>query len=406
MPASEKASAGGLWDFWQDQVIPGAVFLYQVAALLVFAVVPVLASRWLAAPSIGAFTDHQLVRTASHSSGWEAWAARPAGPLAGYQIRSIAGQPVSNSDEMRFALDRFRPGDLIEIGLRAPDGSPAVERVVLQFIPTVDRWAGLYIPYLVGLFFMLSSIWVFSLRRSDAAGRAFAIFAASAAIGLAGLFDLYTTHRLTYFWTLAIALAGGTLFNLALLFPQELRLIIRHPFLANAGYLPAGALALYAFSRLDNTGAYFWAWRLEFIFAVFAALFFLARTAVRRFASPSPIAREQARLILAGAAVAFGPLAVWGTLAIFGVPVAFPAYLLLPLAVFPLVIAYAILRYRLLNAEILFGRAILYALLLALLILSYLLLVTGFSLVAGDLLEPDHPYLIGGLVILLAALLN
>ena len=35
----------GLWGFLQDRAIPAIIFLYQVAALLTFAIVPVLAAR-------------------------------------------------------------------------------------------------------------------------------------------------------------------------------------------------------------------------------------------------------------------------------------------------------------------------------------------------------------------------
>ncbi|HSQ61145.1 MAG TPA: hypothetical protein VLT84_12080, partial [Acidobacteriota bacterium] len=45
--------------------------------------------------------------------------------------------------------------------------------------------------------------------------RAFAMFATSVALGAAGLFDTYTSHLLTPLWTIAIAVAGGALFNLA-----------------------------------------------------------------------------------------------------------------------------------------------------------------------------------------------
>ena len=41
-------------------------------------------------------------------------------------------------------------------------------------------------------------------RRSEAAGRAFALFASSLSISSGSLFDVYTTHDLTYIWTLGV----------------------------------------------------------------------------------------------------------------------------------------------------------------------------------------------------------
>ena len=47
--------------------------------------------------------------------------------------------------------------------------------------------------------FLGISLWIFGLRRTEAAGRAFSMMAASLAIVIGALFDLYTSHRFTLY---------------------------------------------------------------------------------------------------------------------------------------------------------------------------------------------------------------
>ncbi len=88
--------------------------------------------------------------------------------------------------------------------------------------PFWDQTGLLFIPYSLGLICLGASLWVLRARSRDAAGRAFAVFATSLAICLGALFDLYTTQRLLSIWTLALALTGGALFNMGLVFPEEM----------------------------------------------------------------------------------------------------------------------------------------------------------------------------------------
>ena len=267
----------------------------------------------------------------------------------------------------------------------------------------------LLIPSATGLIYLVSSLWAFGIHRTDATRRAFAVFTASLAIALAGLFDSYTTHRLTYIWILAIAFAGGALFNLGLLFPQEIRLVERYPFLRWAGYVPATGLVLFAFSTLNrrsNPELYFLALRLEFIFLSVGAIFFLALTGSRRLRSPSPIVREQSLLILWGSLVSFSPMLAFFITRGAEVTVKFTPLLLLPLGIFPLVTGYVILRYHLFGTDHLLSRAVLFAVMALMVASGYALLVSGASLVLGEMVSARSPLLVGFLVFILALCLN
>jgi signal transduction histidine kinase len=267
----------------------------------------------------------------------------------------------------------------------------------------------LLIPYATGLIYLASSLWAFGIRRTDETRQAFAVFTASLAIALVGLFDSYTSHRLTYIWVLAIALAGGALFNLGLLFPQEVRLVERYPFLRWVGYVPAIGLALFAFSTLNgvsNPELYFLARRLEFVLLSLGAILFMVWTGSRRLISPSPIVREQSLLILWGSFISFSPMLAFFITRGVEVTVKFTPLLLLPLGAFPLVTGYAILRYRLPSTDYLLSRAVLVTLMSVLIAAGYALLVSGASLVFGEVVSASNPLLIGFLVFILALCLN
>lgn len=409
MPEHRKFIAFVWSKLFQNRVSPALVFLYQAVVIVGFIAIPILALNWLRVPFTGAFYEHTLmVNTVGPARGGN-WEVHDLGLPFGYQMAAVEGQEVRNAHQLMQVLRRYHVEDRVTITLRSPKGELEDYFIQLQAFPIADRISYLVIPYFIGLVYLLISLYMFSIRRSDPAGRAFALFTAAAAISAAALFDTYTTHWLTPIWTLSLALAGGALFNLAFIFPQEFRLIAHYPFLRWAGYIPAVVLAglairtLYDFSR---PAAYVMLWRAEFIYVALSAIFFLIWTAIRRFSAPSPIAREQARLILVGAIISFTPLILWFLVTVLHQEVGFSPYLLFPIALFPLATGYAILRYRLLNTDNILSQMLVYGLLSVLAIIGYAFLVSGLVLIFGGALSPTNPFVVGLMVFILALSLN
>ena len=148
------------------------------------------------------------------------------------------------------------------------------------------------------------------------------------------------------------------------------------------------------------------AWRLEFIFGALSVIVFLALMVTRFFTAPSPIAREQVRLICWGALVSIVPFLFGLAIsAIRGQPGVLPV-LLLPVMTFPVATGYSIIRQRTLDTDYILSRAVLYLLLSGLAVLMYALLVGGLTLVFGSALRPTSPIAVGLMVFILALLLN
>jgi signal transduction histidine kinase/putative methionine-R-sulfoxide reductase with GAF domain len=231
---------------------------------------------------------------------------------------------------------------------------------------------------------------------------------------IGGLFDLYTSHRFTYLWTLALGLSGGALIDLALVFPQEARFVMGRPHFRWFGYLAGIILALVAFGSLFNFNdprAYFTKWQIMYGFTGLAGLFYFGALAFQAAASRSPVVKSQARTILGGAVLGFGPILIWllissvlkalnPALAVSG----FNPYLFVPMIIFPVVNGYVILRFRLLRSDYWVRQSLVYTLLTILVVAAYGLLVSGIALILP--MPSNNPFLIGALVFVIAVLLD
>ncbi len=227
--------------------------------------------------------------------------------------------------------------------------------------------AYIVIPSILSVLFLATSLWIFGMRRGEASGRAFALFTSSLAIVMGTLFDLYTTHSFTHLWTLALAVLGGSMVDMAMTFPQEFRPAINRPYVRWIGYGIGLLLAAYAYTTLFNfrdPAAYIQAWQYLYLFVAVSGLVYFGFIIYRAIASPSPIIKSQARTILFGALLGFSAMIVWllnMVFRLFDFP--FTTTLFLPVILFPLALGYTILRYRLIQADTWMRQSLIYVLL-------------------------------------------
>jgi signal transduction histidine kinase/putative methionine-R-sulfoxide reductase with GAF domain len=395
------------------------VLIYQGIALIAFAILPFLAVNWMRTPFLGAFVEQTMVfNGVGQETPAESWALFLDKRLAiDYQLVNVNGMDVRSEAQIRAALADAAPGQQVPVVVRRiADGAQETLTVTLQPFPGNARLVYFVIPYGIGLIFLGISLWIFGMRRTESSGRAFALFVTSVALGCAALFDLYTTHVMSTFWTLAMVVAGGALFDLALVFPQEIRWMKGRPYLRWIGYLIGLALFTLTILHLydfNQPSAYIPNWRNIYIMDGLVIIFFVGMVFFRRFTAKSPVVRQQAQAILWGMIIAFGPLGVWFLLTALPrslVPFLqvynFPPTLLLFTVVFPLVTGYSILRYRLLHTDFLLRQGALYALLTVLALSGYALLVSGLVLIFDRTFQVNNPLFIGLIVFLLALGLN
>ena len=395
----------------QDRISTYTATLYQVVALVVFALVPIFAFNFLRTPYLGVLVEHTLL--VNGVGPWEpgTWNAYDNGLDAyGQRLLAIDGQAVSTPQDVQALLSTYSVGEVVTlVTLDLEQGGPVSLEVALGAFPLADQIALFYVPYFIGLVYLLCSLWVFNARRKEPTGRAFVMFASSAAIGLGASFDIYTTNQLTLVWTAAVALAGGGLLILGMTYPQGTRLVRERPIFRWLPILPTALLILYALSTLINPinpGAYVLAWKGEYVFLGFAIFIFLGLILYRHATLASPIARGQTRIIIFGSLVGFLPIGVWFLLSLLNPEISFSPIILLPLVFFPLSIALALLQFRHINTDFVLSQAFTYGLLTILTGATYALIVWGSSLILSVPIPADNPFLIGLMIFLVALVLN
>ncbi len=401
------------------RVLPQAfVLVYLLIGLATYLAVPFLALRWVQLPFLGAFLEQTLVFNGTGPTGdpaaWPAYnqglsISTQNGRVFYYQLQAVDGRPVQSTRELEAILAQHQPGDSVSLLVRSSDHQMQEVSLALARFPVNEQVSYFYVPYLIGLVYLGSGVWVFAIRRHHTSGRSFAAFAASIALAIGLLFDLYTTHLLTPLWTVAVAMIGGSAVALALLFPREDPLILRGRWRAQIATLIGLVLAGYAITRLyDFTRPfdYAFAWSLIYGFVSLSLVFVLGWAAYRWRRVTLPTEREQVRWIALASFFSFTPVSVWLVGTALGATWSFTPYLLLPLMIFPVVAGYTVQRYRMRQADLVLSTGVQYGLLSILLTMGYALLAAGLGLAVAQVISPNNPLYIGFIFFLLALALD
>ncbi len=392
-----------------DRALQVAVSVYQLAAVAGLVAAVFLAEGWLRNSFLGAlYGPRLLVSNAAPTTAGDAWSLYAQGVRPGDQILSVNGVQVQSTSPIQDILSSTASSQSIAVTVRGVGGTTRTLQVVPNAFPSQDRTAYFILPSLISLLCLAASLWIFGVRRTESAGRTFAVLAASLSMVTGLVFDLLTTHVLVFLWILGVTITGGAFIELALSFPKEARAIASRPYLRWPGYIVALALAAYSFLSLYGAAApqdFIPAWGWILGFAVLAGLVYTLVSAFHAIFEPSPVIKTQARVILLGLLLAFGPVVAWLIATIrMGTP--FSPYILLPLVLFPLALGFTILRFRLVRADSWLRQGVLYILLSVVILGAYALILTGLSVIFKTAMPFSNPIWIAIPVFLLAVLLD
>ena len=393
------------WKTWLPQAL---VLAYLMAGMLIYMILPFLALDWMKQPFLGAFVEKTMVmNNIGPTSDPEFWPVYRLGISADLpQLVSIDGQPVPTVRELQSILREHQVGDTIVMVVRSLSGEASSYSIELSRFPASDQVAYFYIPYMIGLVYLCSALWVFSVRRGHPSGQAYTAFAVSVALTIGLIYDLYTSNVFTHVWTVALALTGGSLVPLIMYFPRETTVVRRYPYMPHiwvAVSLVVGANGVIQLLRYDNPMAYQGGWRLEYIFVALSLVIVIGGGLYNRTRITTPNEREQLRLMGLGGLFSFGPVGLWMlSTSIFLTP--FSPFLLLFLAIFPVLAGYTVQRYRMLQADFVLSRAVQIALMVVMVTIGYALLTTGVSMLLGSILVPNSPIAIAVIFFLTALL--
>ena len=219
-----------------------------------------------------------------------------------------------------------------------------------------------------------------------------------------------TTRHAVLIWALSLGVAGASLVHLSFVFPQPMRFVLRRPSLRWLGWIVCILLAgPTAFAILRPSDPYFYinTWQWGYLFITLGFILFLGMLIYRVFSSNLSYVRQQSRVIIFGAIIAFIPVLYYITPLAFGLFTQFYAWLIFPaLIVFPLSITYAIIRYRLLDVDRFFSRAITHLLTLGAALAAFYALLAFFSLSLQRAIRANDPLVIAAYLLVLVIVLN
>ncbi|MCB8978147.1 MAG: GAF domain-containing protein [Ardenticatenaceae bacterium] len=396
----------------------GLVGLLLLVGSILYILLPFTALRWAQTPFLGFFVDPNLV---INDSGEPSWPSQGDNPLVSYpdRITAVNGQPVTTIHEYLESLAYKQMGEMVSLTLVQPPAGIDIdpnfsepERIVdlpVISLSSLSLWNQFGLFYLTGLIMFIIGIWTFSVRPKAESAQVFALFMAFAALAVGTLFNMLTSHQFARIWLLALSLTPGLSVWLAAVFPHEMSFVIRYPRSKWLFLLPGLAAGIWAQIWLYNgANAWYYAipWRTLFLLNGLAILLSLILMAYRGWWSPSPLVRQQARIILVGSLFAFTPLAVFFIPASQMVDVAWlpSAFYLPPLVIYPLAIAYTIIRYRLLDVDQIMRRSLSYGLITGMLVAAFVLVTVGLSNTFGAIIE--NPVVLAILIALLVLAFN
>ena len=100
----------------QDRISIISATVYQFAAVIIFAIVPILAINWMRTPFLGVFVENTMLTNGLGPRGEVAWDAYNQGlDSFGWQIQLIDGQRVRFPGELQRLLRQRQPGDVVQV---------------------------------------------------------------------------------------------------------------------------------------------------------------------------------------------------------------------------------------------------------------------------------------------------
>ncbi len=386
---------------WKSHLIPLG---FLGLAIAMFILTPFWAWEWYHAPFSGFLIEPNNVLSQISGEGWQ---GKASGLQWSDRLVALNQNPVNSSEQMYAFLRENGWRDFDATFYRTGDDSTFTVTITPTRAQIGDLVSLFIIPYLVGFTSLAIGFWAYRLRPDFRPTRAFSIFVSSVALLTSTFLDMNTTHRVVLLWALSLPAAGAAVGYLALMFPQELPVIRRWPFLRWIPFLIGSILA--AFIARDillppNPYAYIDSWRWGYIFIALGILSFLGPLTRRVLGDSSPIVRQQSRVIIFGAALAFLPILVLYLLPIGfldSVPEFRPELLFPPLILLPLSVTYAILRYRLLDVDRWLSRALTYVLTTSAALMLFFLLLNAASFIFQQTVQTDDPFVIAAYLLLL-----
>ena len=408
--ARPQSSIVGIWNLSGlplKEIAGRIIFFGMILSVLVISSICVInAIEWIDKPFPGFLLNQRAVVA---NIGQYHWTGTQVGLRYPDKILSANGRVISSLRDFKEVIRNTTIGDPIKYSIER--GGQVVEVT----IPTARfTWVDLLmifgIEFLSGIIYLSIGVVVFILKPHTKVSWAF--FLATFFLSTDNIlgFDTVATHYgFVRFYIFAATFLPAAGFHLSLVFPEQRRLIQRYEFLQLAPYIVSAMIVVPL--ELSYPGPAFGnIYQLVTIYRPITAVAMLASTLLAYFKSPSILARQRAKVVLFGTALAF-PIPAFGTFWGFfggtlgGVPIQ-NNFFAIPLLVFPASVAYAIAKHNLFDVDVYIKRAVGYGIMTAIVGIGYFSIQTVtstflFSPLFGEYAEKIYPILFALLVVFL-----
>lgn len=351
---------------------------------------------WIGQPFAGFRLEPTLTVSALNESYW-------AGPQAGIKtydrILKMNGRVVQTPHEFQQIVNQTPEGQAIVYTLRSKGASQNHElRIPVRRFSLEDFLRSFLIIFIVGFLHLIVGIVAYLTRPGSSAARAhlYMTLAVGCVSTLASDFD--TVMLYPRLWICVAALTGATCIHLGLYFPQKKKIVQDKPWILwipygislglmalwQATFRPWGYAGYAAHGLLWMFDLYFEIYDLTLLWSVgvgFLSLFALIGHSLWK--SESLIIRNQAKVALLGALIAYLPMTVFWMLLdqILHIPISrsIANICWILFIIFPLAIAYAIIKHKMFDIEFILRQSMTYTLLVSLLGGGYVLLATALQ---------------------------
>ena len=387
-PAQMSAAAGAsLWNF-------GALSRLQRSSRLAFAAIllavlsvsticVVDAVRLVDQPFLGFLVNERLVAT---NFGRPDWTGPQGGIRYPDRLRKANERILSSTADLNDVIKRTPPEEPITYLLERDGQMVEVPIHTMRF-----SWSDLAVTFgptfLAGMLYLIIAVVVYVLKPDTAVTWAFVTGCFLIGLYQIVTFDVATTYRFVRMTLLLYAFIPGAGLHFSLLFPER-KALARFKSVQIAPYIVSAvlaALALWLYPGLEFGTVY----GLIRIYSGLSVVAIMSSVVHAYFRSPSRLARQRAKVVLAGAGFAFPIPAVLSNLLLLssmpGTLQVLSTFVPFPLLLFPASISVAIARHNLFDVDVYLKRAVGYVMMTGLMVGGYFVFQT---VVKTALLDP------------------
>ena len=382
------------------------VFFGAILSVLIISVICLIdAFKFVNKPFPGFLLNERM---AISTIGQYNWTGTQAGLKYPDKILKANGKAISSPRDFEEVIENANIGDPITYSVEK--GKKIFEVTVrTMHFSWFDLFMTFGITFIAGICYLIIGSVVFILKPNTKVSWTFMFACFFLSLWSIIIFDMQTIYsRFIRIYLFANALFPAVFVHFSLYFPQPGRVVIKHPAIQIAPYLTSLMLLL-PIELLYPDESFLIFWRLLLVYVILGAFMVLYPIMSSFFKPVSVLARQRAKVVLFGTAVAFPlPAIAFFSQATFGSFLGMRLetnFLILFLTIFPATIAYAIAKHNLFDVDLYIKRAMGYSIMIALVLISEvsldLLSKKVLSQILGEYAEKAFPILFALLIVLL-----